>query len=390
MKRAIIIVLDSVGMGELPDAKGYGDEGANTLCNIALNVQGFRLRNLERLGLGNIDAIRCFKKIEKPLACYGRMAEKSPGKDTTTGHWEMTGIVLDKPFPVYPDGFPQDIIQAFEDIIGTKTIGNIASSGTEIIKNLGDIHVKTGYPIVYTSADSVFQIAAHENVILIEKLYKICEIARKLLKDEHAVGRVIARPFKGESGSYIRTERRKDYSLSPTSKTLLDFVKEKGQKVKAVGKIEDIFNKSGITDSIHTHGNMESVDKTLEYMKEQFEGIIFTNLVDFDMLFGHRNDIQGYADALIKFDKRIPEILNMLKDDDILIITADHGCDPTTKGTDHTREYVPLLIFGTKIRNSVNLGTRQTFSDIAATIGEYLEIDHKFKGNSFLNLILSV
>lgn len=387
MKRVILIVLDSVGMGELPDAEAYGDRGSNTLGNIAAKMENFSLPNMEILGLGNIDGIAGYKKSIQPIGCYGRMAEKSFGKDTTTGHWEMSGIILERPFPVYPDGFPYDVVVSFEKAIGTKTIGNIAASGTEIIKEMGDEHVKTGYPIIYTSADSVFQIAAHEEVVPIEHLYDMCITARGLLKGEHAVGRVIARPFEGNSGDYRRTDRRRDFSLKPIRKTILDYAVEAGYKVKAVGKIEDIFSGQGISEAIHTHGNMDGVDKTLEYMKTDFEGIIFTNLVDFDMVYGHRNNVEGYAKALGDFDGRLPEITGLLRDDDILIITADHGCDPTTPGTDHTREYVPLMVYGKKLRKNINLGTRSTFSDIAATISEILALDADVPGTNFLGLV---
>ncbi len=388
MKRSIIIVMDSVGIGELPDAEKYGDTGSNTLGSIASNAEGFSLPNLEMLGLGNIDGIVGISPVNKPHACFGKMAEKSAGKDTTTGHWEIAGIVLDKPFPVYPYGFPPDIIEKFEKSINTKTLGNIAASGTEIIKTLGDKHIKTGYPIVYTSADSVFQIAAHENVVPVEKLYEMCRVARSILTGEHAVGRVIARPFIGKSGDYKRTDRRHDFSLDPIGKTLLDYVEESGLSVNAVGKIEDIFNKRGITNSVHTHNNMDGVDKTLEYMKKEFSGIVFTNLVDFDMLYGHRNDIKGYAKSLMEFDARIPDIISLLKEEDMLIITADHGCDPLTESTDHSREYVPLIVYGKNLKNNVNLGTRESFSDIAKTITEYLGISEGLSGKSFLKSIL--
>lgn len=383
MKRAIIVVLDSVGMGELPDAGIYGDAGSNTLGNIAAAVKGFSLTNLERLGLGCIDGIKGYKGTESPLGCYGKMAEKSAGKDTTTGHWEMSGIILEKPFPGYPDGFPDEVISAFEAAIGTKTLGNYASSGTEIIEVLGQQHVMTGYPIVYTSADSVFQIAAHEEIIPIEKLYELCRIARGILKGEHAVGRVIARPFIGSEGSFTRTDRRHDFSLKPIKPTILDALSRKGLKVKAVGKIEDIFCGVGITDSVHIHGNMDGVNRTLEYMKDEFEGLIFTNLVDFDMLFGHRNDPGGYANALTEFDNRLPEMLEAMKEDDILIITADHGCDPTTPSTNHSREYVPLIVYGKKLRQGLNLGVRASFTDIAQTLAQMFSTGADFKGDSF-------
>lgn len=388
MKRAIIIVLDSVGIGELPDAAMYGDVGSNTLGNIAEQVEGFKLPNLQKLGLGNIIPIKGVEPQSASTGCFGKMNEKSSGKDTTTGHWEICGLILDKPFPVYPNGFPDEVIKAFENVLNTKTLGNVVASGTEIIKQLGDEHVKTGYPIIYTSADSVFQIAAHEEVIPIERLYEMCSISRELLTGEHAVGRVIARPFTGTPGNYKRTERRRDYSLDPTGKTILDYAVEKGLKVKAVGKIEDIFNKKGITDAIHTHDNMDGVNITIDYMKEDFEGILFTNLVDFDMLYGHRNDVQGYARALMEFDKRLPEILSNMKAEDILFILADHGCDPTTPSTDHSREYVPLLVYGKGLKQNVNLGVRETFSDVASTIAEYLGIQASFKGKSFYKSII--
>ena len=383
MKRVIIIVLDSAGIGELPDAAEYGDEGSNTLGNIAAAVPGFSLPNLEKLGLGNIDGIVGFKAAEEPLGCFGKMAERSVGKDTTTGHWELAGITLRKPFPVYPEGFPGDLVERFEKAIGTKTLGNYPASGTVIIKELGQQHVKTGYPIIYTSADSVFQIAAHEDVIPVQRLYEICRTAREILTGEHAVGRVIARPFTGSDGNYTRTANRRDFSLEPPEKTLLDHVKEAGLEVKAVGKIDDIFAGRGITQSIHVKDNMEGVDKTIGFIKERFSGLIFANLVDFDMYYGHRNDPDGYARALEEFDGRVPEIIDAMARQDILFITADHGCDPTTVSTDHSREYVPLLVYGKEIRIGVNLGTRKTFSDLAQTTAEYLGTGGEFDAVSF-------
>lgn len=383
MKRVIIIVLDSAGIGELPDAAEYGDEGSNTLGNIAAAVPGFSLPNLEKLGLGNIDGIVGFKAAEEPLGCFGKMAERSVGKDTTTGHWELAGITLRKPFPVYPEGFPGDMVERFEKAIGTKTLGNYPASGTVIIKELGQQHVKTGYPIIYTSADSVFQIAAHEDVIPVQRLYEICRTAREILTGEHAVGRVIARPFTGSDGNYTRTANRRDFSLEPPEKTLLDHVKEAGLEVKAVGKIDDIFAGRGITQSIHVKDNMEGVDKTIGFIKERFSGLIFANLVDFDMYYGHRNDPDGYARALEEFDGRVPEIIDAMARQDILFITADHGCDPTTVSTDHSREYVPLLVYGKEIRMGINLGTRKTFSDLAQTTAEYLGTGGEFDAVSF-------
>lgn len=388
MKRVVLIVLDSVGIGECPDSNLYNDFGVNTIGNIAKNIKGFSLPNLEALGLGNIDDFDYPQKVSKPSGIYGKLNEKSKGKDTTTGHWEMCGIVLEQPFPGYPNGFPVELMAEYEKRIGTKTIGNYAASGTEIIKNLGDEHVKTGYPIIYTSADSVFQIAAHEGVIPIERQYEMCQIARDLLVGEHAVGRVIARPFEGESGAYKRTDRRKDFSLKPITKTMLDCIKEAGMKVAAVGKIEDIFCGEGISEAIHTHGNMDGVQRTLEYLAEEFEGIIFTNLVDFDMQYGHRRDVEGYGAALVEFDNILPELIAKLSTDDILMITADHGCDPTAPGSDHTREYVPLLVYKKDAKADVNLHIRDSFADIGATCLDYLGVKCDITGSSFLNYII--
>lgn len=391
MKRAIIIVLDSVGIGEQPDAGLYGDEGSNTLGHICIQLKGqpwFSLANMERLGLGHIDGVDYLDKTREPIGAFGRLLELSKGKDTTTGHWEIAGIVMDKAFPVYPNGFPPEIIQAFEEAIGRKTLGNYPASGTQIIDELGAEHMKTGYPIVYTSADSVFQIAAHEEVIPLELLYEMSEKARRILTGDHAVGRVIARPFVGAPGTFRRTANRKDFSLDPIRKTVLDYAAEKGYQVRAVGKIEDIFNGRGITHAVHTHSNMDGVDRTLEWLKEDFEGILFTNLVDFDMLYGHRNNVEGYGRALVEFDARLPEIINAMKDDDILFITADHGCDPETESTDHSREYTPVLVYGRKVRAGVNLGTRKGFSNIAATIADYLGLSTDIAGESFLGEIL--
>ncbi|NLY17853.1 MAG: phosphopentomutase, partial [Clostridiaceae bacterium] len=302
-------------------------------------------------------------------------------------HWEIAGIILEKPFPVYPDGFPEDLIKEFERRINRGTLGNKPASGTVIIQELGDEHVKTGYPIVYTSADSVFQIAAHEDVIPIDEQYEICRTARRMLRGEHGVGRVIARPFTGKSGNYTRIDRRKDFSIEPPKKTVLNYLEESGFEVRAVGKIEDIFSGSGITKSVHTGSNTEGIEQTLDWMKDDFEGLLFTNLVDFDMLYGHRNNIEGYAKALMEFDDRLPGILSRLKNDDILIITADHGCDPSTASTDHSREYVPLLVAGQKIKKGVNLHTRSTFSDVAKTVAEYFGIENDLCGESFLSRI---
>ncbi len=387
MKRATIIVMDGVGIGELPDAAKYGDVGSNTLMNIKKATPDLKLENLCRLGLGNIDGENLYDKFENPIGSYGKCAEKSCGKDTTTGHWEISGVIVDQPFPTYPNGFPKEIIDKFENAIGTKILANYPASGTQIIAELGDEHMKTGYPIIYTSADSVFQIAAHEDVVPLERLYEMCEIARNILTGPHAVARVIARPFTGTSGNYTRTKNRKDFSLKPIRKTLLDYINEAGMEVAAVGKIEDIFCNQGITKKVHTRVNSEGIDETINYLKEDFSGLIFTNLVDYDMLYGHRNDLPGFAKALDEFDKRIPEIINTMKDDDLLFITADHGCDPSTPSTDHSREYIPLLIYGKNIKKT-NLHTRSTYSDIAATIAQYLGINPQINGTSFLKEIL--
>lgn len=388
MKRAIIIVLDGVGIGELPDADKYNDKGSNTLMNIKRQIPELKLKNMCELGLGNIYGENLYDKTTVQKGFCGKMAEHSAGKDTTTGHWEIAGIWLDKAFPTYPNGFPKEVTKAFEKATGRKILANCPASGTEIIQRLGDEHVKTGNPIVYTSADSVFQIAAHEDVISVEELYEMCKKARKILTEKHSVARVIARPFTGTSGSYTRTKNRKDFSLEPTAPTLLDYAKEQGLQVKAVGKIEDIFADKGITHSVHTTNNTDGIIQTIRYIKEDFSGIIFTNLVDYDMLYGHRNDVKGFASALEYFDDRLPDIISNMKPDDILFITADHGCDPTTTSTDHSREYVFLLGCGQKT-SCVNLGTRSTYSDLASTIAEYLDIKADIKGTSFLKEIIN-
>lgn len=386
-RRIILIVLDSVGIGELPDAENYGDVGSNTLGNISKVVGGLRLPNMEKIGLGNITGIKNIVKVEEPAGAFGKCEELSIGKDTVTGHWEIAGVVLRKPLNTYPNGFPEEIIKEFEDKIERKIIGNKVASGTEIIKELGEDHIKTGYPIVYTSADSVFQIAAHEEVIPLEELYKMCSIAREMFIGEKAIGRIIARPFIGKDGQFTRTANRKDFALDPFDKTMLDYIKEKGLNVMSVGKIEDIYNKKGITEAVHIKNNMDGVDKTLECMKKDKKGLIFTNLVDFDMLYGHRNDVQGYAKALVDFDNRMPEIMSLMKDEDILILTADHGCDPTTISTDHSREHVPVLIYGKRIKSGVNIGIRKSYSDIGKTILELLNIENGLYGESFAKKI---
>ncbi len=391
MKRAIIIVLDSVGIGELPDAADFGDVGSNTLVNIKKARPKTSLPHLTSLGLGNIPGkdIALLGKTEHPLGAYGKMAEKSIGKDTTTGHWEIAGIITEKPFPTFTEnGFPEEIIQRFEAAIGTKTLGNYAASGTVIIQELGDLHVQTGYPIVYTSADSVFQIAAHEDVIPVEKLYEICKTARKLLTGDCGVARVIARPFVGANGQYTRTKNRRDFSLEPTGMTILDLAKAKGMNVTAVGKIEDIFEHRGMTRTDHTTNNADGIEKTISYFQESFEGILFTNLVDTDMIYGHRNDVEGYAKALEYFDSKLPQILAAMHEEDILFLTADHGCDPTTPSTDHSREYVPLLVYGSHVKAGVELGIRTTFADVGQTISDYLGLGAQFAAKSFLPEIL--
>lgn len=385
--RVILIVLDSVGVGELPDASRYGDEGSNTLGNLARFVGGLKLPNLQELGLGNIIEIDGVLPANNPKAAFGKMAEVSKGKDTTTGHWELSGIILDKPFPVYPEGFPQSLIEEFEKRIGRKTLANEVASGTEIIERMGKQHIETGYPIVYTSADSVFQIAAHEEVIPITELYQMCRIARDLLVGPHAVGRVIARPFIGEPGNFKRTANRHDYSLSPPGPTVLDVLKNKGLEVIAIGKIEDIFNGQGITEAFHTKNNMDGVDLTLKAMDKPGRGLVFTNLVEFDSSFGHRNDPKGYAGALEEFDGRVPELLSKMGERDILVITADHGCDPTTESTDHSREYVPLIVYGSLVNAGVNLGVRSSFADLGATIADLFGLKLE-KGISFKNKLL--
>ncbi|QZY57279.1 phosphopentomutase [Crassaminicella profunda] len=389
INKVIWIVLDSVGMGALPDAQKYGDVGSNTIGNISKALGGLHIPNMEKIGLGHIDGIEGVKKADNPIGCYGRFAEKSEGKDTTTGHWEMCGVCLEKPFPTYPNGFPKEIVDTFEKAIGTKMIGNKPASGTAIIEELGEEHIKTGYPIVYTSADSVFQIAAHEKIIPLDRLYEICTIARNILKEEHGVARVIARPFIGDPGNFTRTSNRRDFSLVPPHETLLDHLKNEGLQVMAVGKIEDIFSNQGITEAIHTKDNMDGVDQTLHYMEQNKKGLIFTNLVDFDMKWGHRNNVEAYGKGLEDFDERLVEILDAMNDTDILFITADHGCDPTMPGTDHSREYVPFLAYGKGLKENHNLKTRKTFSDMGQTIAEIFNISPIKNGESFLKEMIN-
>ncbi len=389
-KRAILIVLDSAGIGALPDAAAFGDEGANTLGNIRQVRGRLALPNLYRLGLANIEGSTLPDVVTSPAGAFGRCAEHTLAKDTTCGHWEMAGLPLDKPFRTYPNGFPAELMHRFEQAIGRGTLGNCVASGTEIIQRLGDEHVRTGFPIVYTSADSVFQIAAHEQVIPVEQLYQICETARSLLTGDNLVGRVIARPFIGSSGAYQRTERRRDYALPPFSDTILDALDGAGFPVVGIGKIEDIFCHRGVTMVDHTRNNPDGIAATQRFIESGEGAFIFVNLVDFDMLYGHRNDVEGYAAALEAFDRALPAMLGALRENDILMVTADHGCDPTTPGTDHTREYIPLVVAGPHVRSGVNLGTRDTFADIGATVYEYLTGNRWHVGNSFLNDIWEV
>ncbi len=387
MKRVFLIVLDSFGIGEMPDAANYGDKGSNTISAVS-KVDGFNMNNMRDYGLFNIDGVNCYNKSVSPKGAFARMTEVSKGKDTTIGHWEIAGIISEKPLPTFPKGFPKEIIDKFERLTDRKVLCNKPYSGTQVIMDYGREHVETGSLIVYTSADSVFQIAAHEDVVPIEQLYKYCEIARDMLTGDVGVGRVIARPFVGEYPEYKRTSNRHDYSLRPPKITMLDQLSDNNFDVLAVGKINDIFAGKGITEFVRTKNNDDGMIKTIEFSKKNFEGLCFVNLVDFDMLYGHRNDPEGYAKALTKFDSQVVELISNLKDDDILIVTADHGCDPTTESTDHSREYTPMVMIGNKVRPNTNLGTRESFSDIAATILEYFGVEQKTKGTSFLREVL--
>jgi len=386
-RRVIWIVLDSVGIGEMPDAEAYGDRGSDTLGNIARRRR-LHLPNLCRLGLGNIKPLTDVAPDPSPLGAYGRAALASPGKDTTTGHWEMAGIHLEKPFPLFPNGFPREIMDDFENRIGRSTLGNKAASGTEIIDELGEEHVRTGSPIVYTSADSVFQVAAHEEVIPLFELYKICETARGILRGKYEVGRVIARPFLGQPGAFTRTANRHDYAVPPPKGMLLDRLADRGVEIFSVGKIFDVFLGRGIRETEKTKNNADGMAKTLNAMESLDQGLIFVNLVDFDQLYGHRNDIEGYARALEEVDAWLPSLENKLRDDDLAILTADHGCDPTTPSTDHSREYVPILAYGKRARNGVALGLRSSLSDIGQTVAENFGAKIE-KGESFLSQIVN-
>jgi len=388
LKRAILIVLDGVGAGENPDAATYGDEGASSLEHCAQAIGGLELPNLGRLGLGNITPILGTPPTEQASGAYGRMAEAAAGKDSTTGHWEMTGVVLRQPLPTYPYGFPSEVVTQFEHMIGRKVIGNKAASGTEIIQELGAEHVRTGCPILYTSADSVFQIAAHQDVIPLEELYHICQLGRQMLMSgEHAVGRVIARPFIGTPGHFTRTEHRRDFSLEPLGTTLLDVLRNAHKDVIGIGKIEDLFAGRGLTARDHTETNYEGMETTLHWLEKDFTGLLFVNLVEFDMLWGHRRDSQGYARALQEVDSWLPRVQKAMQPGDAIFFTADHGVDPTYKGTDHTREHVPLLAYGAPVRAGVNLGVRSTYADLGQTLAQAFHVGPLQAGTSFAESI---
>ncbi|WP_315905879.1 phosphopentomutase [Priestia koreensis] len=385
-KRVFLVVMDSVGIGEAPDAAQYDDKGSDTLGHIAEHRGGLKMPNMAKLGLSNIREIKGIEKADKPLAFYTKMQEASTGKDTMTGHWEIMGLHIDKPFRVFPDGFPDELLQDLEEKTGRKIIGNKPASGTEILDELGKEHMETGALIVYTSADSVLQIAAHEEIVPIDELYKICKIARELTLDEkYMVGRVIARPFLGEPGKFTRTSNRHDYALKPFGRTVMNELKDEKYDVIAIGKISDIYDGEGVTQSLRTKSNMDGMDKLVDTLSMDFTGLSFLNLVDFDALFGHRRDPQGYGDALEEFDARLPEVFEKLTEDDLLIITADHGNDPVHHGTDHTREYVPLVVYSKKFTEGKEIPLRQTFADIGATVAENFNVKLPEHGTSFLN-----
>ena len=387
MKRIFLFVLDSFGIGAMPDAESFGDAGVNTLAACATSSK-LHIPNMIAAGLGNADGVTCLPKAEAPAGAVARLQEKSMGKDTTIGHWEIAGLVSPDPLPTYPEGFPEEVLKPFREATGRGVIANAPWSGTEVIMKYGDAHVKTGDLIVYTSADSVFQIAAHEEVVPLEKLYEYCHIAREQLQGKHGVGRVIARPFVGESGAYKRTSNRHDYSLEPPAKTMLDAIKEAGKASIGVGKIHDIFAGRGTTEHVYNTSNRNGMEHAMHYAGVDFEGLCFVNLVDFDMLFGHRRDVDGYAKALSEFDEWLGTFMEKLGEEDLVMITADHGCDPAyTATTDHTREYVPLLILGQGIK-PVSLGTRKSFADIAATVTELLGVEYQTPGTSFAKEIL--
>lgn len=383
--RIFVIVMDSVGIGEAPDADLFGDKGADTLGHIAERMNGLNMPTLAKLGLGNIREIKGIEKAQQPLAYYTKMKEASTGKDTMTGHWEIMGLNISTPFRVFPDGFPELLVNELEAKMGRGIIGNVPASGTEIIERLGEEHMKTGALIVYTSADSVLQIAAHEDIVPIDELYKICEIAREVtMADEFKVGRVIARPFTGEPGNFQRTPNRHDYALKPFDRTVMDELKDSGYDVLAIGKISDIFDGEGVTESLRTVSNMDGMDKLIQTVEQDFKGLSFLNLVDFDALYGHRRDPEGYGKALEEFDARMPEVLDKLKEDDLLIITADHGNDPVHEGTDHTREYVPLLVYSKRFTEGAELPIRDTFADIGATVAANFDVKMPAYGKNIL------
>ncbi len=387
LRRAILVVLDGVGAGANPDAQAYGDEGASSLEHCAQAIGGLELPHLGSIGLGNITPILGTPARKDVSGSYGRMASIAAGKDSTAGHWEMTGVVLKKPLPTYPQGFPPEIVATFEHAIGHKVIGNKVASGTEIIKELGAEHVRTGFPILYTSADSVFQLAAHQEIIPLADLYHMCEVARNMLTGDAAVGRVIARPFIGTPGSFTRTEHRRDFSLAPTGTTLLDLLKEAGKEVIGLGKIEDLFAGRGLTQRDHTETNREGMAATLHWLERDFTGLLFVNLVEFDMLWGHRRDSQGYAQALRDVDAWLPQVQHLMRPDDAIFFSADHGVDPTYRGTDHTRECVPLLAYGQPIQPGIQLGTRGTFADLGQTLAQAFGVGTLADGTSFANLL---
>ena len=383
-KRVFLLVLDSFGIGGMPDAAAFGDAGSNTLAAIAKSER-YHTPLLQKLGLFNIDGVSCGEKAQHPMASFARLQEASQGKDTTIGHWEIAGVESQKALPVYPNGFPADLLAEFEAKTGRKVLCNKPYSGTEVLKDYGEEHMRTGALIVYTSADSVFQVAAHEEIVCVEELYRICQIARDMLTGQHAVGRVIARPFLGENAdTFKRTTNRHDYSLQPPAKTMLDYLQAAGKSTIGVGKIYDIFDGVGVSETFKTKGNSHGMDVTLELAQRDFEGLAFVNLVDFDMVYGHRNDVDGYANAATEFDTKLAQLLPMLREEDVLILTADHGCDPATPSTDHSRECVPMLIYGAQIAQGIDLGTLHSFSDIAQTVCDYLGVSAQLCGKSFL------
>ncbi len=386
-RRVFLIVLDSVGIGEMPDSAQYGDEGSNTLAACTRSDK-LDIPNLRQLGIFNIQGVGCGTPVEQPTGAVARLAEASKGKDTTIGHWEISGVISPKPLPTYPDGFPMELLEEFSRRTGRGWLCNKPYSGTQLLTDYGREHVETGKLIVYTSADSVFQIAAHEDVVPVPELYRCCEIARELLCGEHGVGRVIARPFVGTYPDYTRTPNRHDYSLQPPGDTVLDAIKAAGLDCIGVGKINDIFAGRGITEFVRTKSNADGMEKTFGYARKDFHGLCFVNLVDFDMVYGHRNDVEGYAGALTQFDRQLGQLLPMLREDDLLIITADHGCDPSTPSTDHSREHVPMVAWSKGIKAGANLGTRDTYAHIAATVADYLGVKGNFSGSSFLPDIL--